>query len=63
MKDLTPAGLTPRPDLRPASRAGAGLGRRLKALVLSDYFVLYLSLAYFARPRPVPADALDARRT
>lgn len=49
MTNLSPAGLTPRPDLRPAAtRTGTSLGRRLKALVLSDYFVLYLSLAYFA---------------
>jgi ribose/xylose/arabinose/galactoside ABC-type transport system permease subunit len=54
MKDLSPAGLTPRPDPRPSmnraatSTTGAGPGRRLKALVLSDYFVLYLSLAWFA---------------
>lgn len=57
MTHPSPAGLTPRPDLRPASApngegagagAAVGLGRRLKALVLSDYFVLYLSLAYFA---------------
>jgi ribose/xylose/arabinose/galactoside ABC-type transport system permease subunit len=51
MTNLSPAGLTPRPDLRPSAgnpAARSGLGRRLKALVLSDYFVLYLSLAWFA---------------
>ena len=49
MKDLPPAGATPRPDIRvPAPRpAGPDLGRRVGALLLSDYFVLYLSLAYF----------------
>jgi ribose/xylose/arabinose/galactoside ABC-type transport system permease subunit len=48
MKDLSPAGASPRPDLRiAAQRPAAHLGRRLRALLLSDYFVLYLSLAYF----------------
>lgn len=50
MANLSPAGLTPRPDLRPertASGSGGHLGRRLRALILSDYFVLYLSLACF----------------
>ena len=48
MTDLSPAGLIPRPDFPAAGRTGrTSLGRRLQALVLSDYFVLYLSLAYF----------------
>jgi ribose/xylose/arabinose/galactoside ABC-type transport system permease subunit len=48
MKDLSPAGATPRPDLRvPVPRPGADLGRRFRRVLLSDYFVLYLSLAYF----------------
>ena len=49
MKDLPPAGATPRPDIRvPAPRAvGTHLGRRVRTLLLSDYFVLYLSFAYF----------------
>lgn len=49
MSELPPAGTTPRPDIRaPAARpAGADLGQRVRALLLSDYFVLYLSLAYF----------------
>ncbi|MBB5221842.1 ribose/xylose/arabinose/galactoside ABC-type transport system permease subunit [Amaricoccus macauensis] len=49
MSELPPAGITPRPDIRaPAARpAGADLGQRVRALLLSDYFVLYLSLAYF----------------
>ena len=49
MRDLPPAGATPRPDIRvpAARRAGPDLGRRVRSLLLSDYFVLYLSLAYF----------------
>lgn len=60
MSDLRPAGASPRPDipssptpaialaagsLRPA--ASSGLARRAGGLFLSDYFVLFLSLAYF----------------
>jgi ribose/xylose/arabinose/galactoside ABC-type transport system permease subunit len=44
-----PAGGTPRPDI--AIREGGatrGFGHRMRGLFLSDYFVLYLSLAYFA---------------
>lgn len=51
MTETTPAGSAPRPDLRPAQSlpgtAARPVGRRLAGLVLSDYFVLYLSLAYF----------------
>jgi ribose/xylose/arabinose/galactoside ABC-type transport system permease subunit len=49
MKDLSPAGVSPRPELRiPGSRrATADLGRRARRLLLSDYFVLYPSLAFF----------------
>jgi ribose/xylose/arabinose/galactoside ABC-type transport system permease subunit len=50
-----PAGTTPRPDIRaPAARpARADLGQRVRALLLSDYFVLYLSLAYFLALVPI----------
>jgi ribose/xylose/arabinose/galactoside ABC-type transport system permease subunit len=49
MKPIPPAGVIPRPDLSvPAPRPErASIGRRVRAIFLSDYFVLYLSLAYF----------------
>ncbi len=60
MSGLRPAGASPRPDISPspalvvlpgagASRpsASSGLARRAGQLFLSDYFVLFLSLAYF----------------
>ena len=48
MKDLSPAGAPPRPDIRaPIPGPGIGLGGRVRRVLLSDYFVLYLSIAYF----------------
>ena len=49
MTSERPAGGNPRPDI--AIREGGatgGFGHRMRGLFLSDYFVLYLSLAYFA---------------
>ena len=47
MKDLSPAGATPRPDIRaPIPGPGIDLGGRVRRVLLSDYFVLYLSIAY-----------------
>ena len=59
MSGVRPAGPSPRPDIpslspaalqaagAPRTRASASLSRRAGELFLSDYFVLYLSLAYF----------------
>ena len=49
MTNERPAGGNPRPDI--AIREGGatgGFGHRMRGVFLSDYFVLYLSLAYFA---------------
>jgi ribose/xylose/arabinose/galactoside ABC-type transport system permease subunit len=46
MTDTSPAGVIPRPDPA-APPAPARFGRRAADVLLSDYFVLYLSLAYF----------------
>ena len=44
-----PAGRLPRPGVHVSdTRASGGLGHRMRGIFLSDYFVLYLSLAYFA---------------
>lgn len=47
MKTRIPAGRPSRPAFHPTSPSPGGSSRRLSALVLSDYFVLYLSLTYF----------------
>ncbi len=47
---IRPAGVVPRPELAPPPppvRAPRSLGWRLRGVFFSDYFVLYLSLAYF----------------
>ncbi len=48
MQTVRPAGVAPRPETRlTAPLPGRSLGRRIRSVFFSDFFVLYLSLAYF----------------
>ncbi len=47
MKPDAPAGVMPRPEPFPAAVPRQSLGHRATGLLFSDYFVLYLSIAYF----------------
>ena len=48
MQTVRPAGVAPRPEIRAtAPLPGRSLGGRIRSVFFSDFFVLYLSLAYF----------------